>query len=175
MKKRFLHMVAFFALAAGLSLTSCSKEDPAQVVDFDSFALAQGTIEGIAFANYDASSAAAQYAPAGTVIFLTVSFNDLGISNAFNGETKQLQATVTGSKGEFKFTGIPLNRYQPTLVTIEGQPFVKGFTYQDGWEAGEPVYVTKDFTFIASQLKPTLQPGSKNFVTITYNPDELFQ
>jgi len=168
--------MAILAFISSVGLTSCSKEDPANAVDFDSFSLAQGTIEGIAFATYDVSSDAPkdQYAPSGTVIFLTVSFNELGINNAFNGETRQLQATV-GSGGKFSFTGIPLNRYNATDVIISGQPFVKGYITDGVNDIGEPVLITKSRVFTAPALPVSIEPGSKEFVTISYSAGELFQ
>ena len=174
MKRKFFKCMAFLALATSVGLTSCSKEDPAKAVDFNNLALEKGSIEGIAFANYDKSSDEPQYAPSGTAIFLTVSYDALGIENADNGETVQLQTTV-GANGAFVFTNVPLNRYKATIVKVSGQPFVKGYTYQDGWEDGKPVYATKKYTFTTSPSLTDLQPGGKNFVTITYDHAELFQ
>jgi hypothetical protein len=177
MKKRIFACMAILALITSVSLTSCSKEDPAKAVNFDSYALEQGTIEGIAYAKYDDSSDAPQFAPNGTVIFLTVSFDALGI-DASNGETKQLQTTVNAG-GKFSFSGIPLNRYKATSVTINGQSYVSRYTFADGMEEVDGVwktkYTTKDYKFTASQTSVSLQPGGKNFITITYNPSGLFQ
>lgn len=171
MKNRIFTGVAILALATSIGLTSCSTEDPAKAVDFESYLLEQGSIEGFAYADYDDSSSDTQYAPAGTKLFLTISYEALGIDNAYNGETVRLQTTVNSS-GKFTFSDIPLNRYKATIVRISGQPFVKGYTYYDFYE---DEYVTRDHKFSASVELSVLQPGSKNFVTLTYNPSELFE
>ena len=183
MKKRFFTCVAILALITSVGLTSCSKEDPAKAVDFASYSLSKGTIKGIAYANYNdrPDAPSVQYAPAGTVLFLTVYYTDLGIDNAFNGETRQIPATVEDNKGSFTFSEIPLNRYGTTYVTVNAQSYVDDYTLYDRTVEinGEFVslYKTEKWVFTASPMQQSvsLQPEGKNFITLDYYPSELFQ
>jgi len=180
MKKRIFKCMAILALVS-VGFASCSKEDPAEKVDFKSYSLEQGTIKGIAKCFSDERLAfnspdVPQYAPSGTVLFLTVTYGALGIENATHGETVKLQATV-GANGEFTFSDIPLNRYKATSVTITAQPFVKGYTAEDGgdWVDGVFVrkYTTKNYVFTAPQKSTSLL--SSEIVVITYSKGDLYQ
>ncbi len=162
MKKQFLHMVAFFALAAGLSLTSCSKEDPAEAVDVNvntnvsEFPTA--TINGIAHATTNGASGApaVQYAPQGTKLYLTINNSDLfangtgvymiegsvGTNGAYsftipttnNGVT----AKITGNEFTANYTTgttTELHVYGPATVTTS-KVYPNGNTYEDGLNYG---------------------------------------
>ena len=162
MKKRIFACMAALALITSVSLTSCSKEDPAQAVDFNSFDLPTGTVSGIAHAITNSTISTPQYAPQGTILFLTVSYANLGIAGST--ETYVTTATVS-SNGTFTFS-TPTKKDGPTNVKISGNSFTA--LYFNGVESTNYIYSTSGTT-------TTLQPGGKAFVTISYSRGSAFE
>ena len=159
MKKRFLHIVAFFALAAGLSLTSCTKEDPAEAFNISS--LETGTINGIAYAKLDATSTAVQFAPQGTTIFLTVDYSQFGN----NSGVYQASATV-GANGTFTFNAVP-TKNGGAFASIAGDGFKATYTVSTS--------VTETRSFESASGSAKVMPSGTSFVTINYGSGSLFQ
>ena len=162
MKKRIFACMAALALITSVSLTSCSKEDPAQAVDFNSFDLPTGTVSGIAHAITNSTISTPQYAPQGTILFLTVSYANLGIAGST--ETYVTTATVS-SNGTFTFS-TPTKKDGATTVNIRGNQFTA--YYSDGSTSKNYVYTTLGTT-------ATLQPGGKAYVTISYTREAAFE
>ena len=154
MKKRFLHIVAFFALAAGLSLTSCTKEDPAEAVNIS--ALETGTITGIAHATLDATLPVTtlQFAPQGTVIFLTIQNSALGAGNGV-----YRVSTTVGTNGTFTFSNVPTKNAGVT-ATITGDAFKAVYRMS-------PTQ-TQTRVFEGASGSAFVVPGGNAFETISY-------
>jgi len=162
MKKRIFACMAILALITSVSLTSCSKEDPAEAVNFESFNLPTGTVSGIAHATMDGTSSSIQYAPSGTKLILTVPYSSLGITGST--ETYVTEATV-GSNGTFTFS-TPTKKDGSTTVTISGNSFKAD--YYNGTDRKPRVYKTLGGT-------ATLQPGGNAYIMVEYGSGSLFE
>ena len=163
MRKKIFVCMAALALVTSISLTSCSKEDPAKAVDFNSFELPTGTISGIAHATTNGTVSTPQHAPSGTILFLTVSYADLGITGG-SSENYVTTATV-GSNGSFTFN-VPTKKDGATNVKISGNSFTA--SYSDG-------STSKNYVYTTSGTTTTLQPGGKAYVTISYSRGVAFE
>ena len=168
MKKRFLHIVAFFALAAGLSLTSCSKEDPAEAIPNEPASVDTGrtaTITGYVVMQDDISVAQPVFsAPAAANFKMTVSipYTDLMGAN-YRGVVANWTTTnvdYNASNGKFTAT-VPVGLNKST-VTLTLASFV-GTQKQD--VAGNTVTKNGIWVAPASFSATVTKDGEVHFVT----------
>jgi hypothetical protein len=157
MKKRFLHIVAFFALAAGLSLTSCSKEDPAESIPNEPASVSMektATITGYVVTIDDISVTTPVYsAPsaANFKMYVSIPYTDLMGSNyqglvtewtttdvAYDASTGKYTVTVPVGFSGSNVT-LTLASYAGTQKELDGTATV---TANGIWEAPSPFQVT---------------------------------
>lgn len=152
--------MAFLALLTSVSLTSCSKEDPAEPVDVSTYQT--GSISGIAKAVFNHDATTTQYAPNGTKVFLTIEYTE---SEDESVVVKGMYADKTTiNDGKFSFSNIP---------TLNGGVSVK--ITGDGFTANYTTASRSETHAYSATANATVLPNGTAFVTLNYGEGTLFQ
>lgn len=90
------------AAAAATLLFSCGKEDPATGISVEQAFQSKATIEGVAHVNANTTGTTVEnFAPAGTILIVTVDNREYGNSSTLNNDGKYVTTAIVGENGAF--------------------------------------------------------------------------
>jgi len=109
--KRLFMVVA----AATMMFTSCKKYEVSEPVDLDS--LPKVTLKGTVYANLDETKPELQFAPAGTVVRVSIPYKDYDANNQSVGY--YVKTTTVDAKGEYSFEVPTVSKGVTATVSFE--------------------------------------------------------